>query len=59
MARALWEKDEAEIARRLPAGRLGEPSDIAKAVTFLVSDHASWVTGHTMVIDGGALVRFG
>jgi NAD(P)-dependent dehydrogenase (short-subunit alcohol dehydrogenase family) len=56
MARALWEANEDAIAKRMPAGRLGEPVDIANAVAFLASDAASWITGHTMVVDGGAMV---
>ena len=56
MARALWEPNEEAVARHLPLRRLGEPADIANAVVFLVSDRASWITGHTVVIDGGALV---
>jgi NAD(P)-dependent dehydrogenase (short-subunit alcohol dehydrogenase family) len=56
MARALWEANEQAIARRMPLGRLGEPDDIAKAALFLVSDLASWITGHTLVVDGGAMV---
>jgi NAD(P)-dependent dehydrogenase (short-subunit alcohol dehydrogenase family) len=56
MARALWEPHEEAIARRTPAGRLGEPADIANGVLFLASDLASWITGHTLVVDGGALV---
>jgi NAD(P)-dependent dehydrogenase (short-subunit alcohol dehydrogenase family) len=59
MARALWEPAEELIAMRTPLGRLGEPQDIAHAIAFLASDLASWITGHTMVIDGGALVRPG
>jgi len=54
-ARALWESGEEAIARRLPLGRLGEVDDIAAAALFLCSDAASWITGHTLVIDGGAL----
>jgi NAD(P)-dependent dehydrogenase (short-subunit alcohol dehydrogenase family) len=54
-ARALWESGEESIARRLPLRRLGEPEDIANAALFLCSDAASWITGHTLVIDGGAL----
>lgn len=42
------------LAARLPTGRLGEPDDIANLATFLVSDAASWITGETYVIDGGA-----
>jgi NAD(P)-dependent dehydrogenase (short-subunit alcohol dehydrogenase family) len=54
-ARALWEPAEESIARRLPLRRLGEPADIAAGALFLCSDAASWITGHTLVIDGGAL----
>jgi len=54
-AKALWEPAGDQIARRLPLRRLGEPDDIAKAALFLCSDAASWITGHTLVIDGGAL----
>lgn len=42
------------LAARLPTKRLGEPEDIANLATFLVSDAASWITGETFVIDGGA-----
>jgi NAD(P)-dependent dehydrogenase (short-subunit alcohol dehydrogenase family) len=55
LARALWESAEESISRRLPLRRLGEPADIAASALFLCSDAASWITGHTMVIDGGAL----
>ena len=57
MARALWEPAEDQMASGLPLGRLGEPTDIAHAALFLSSDAASWITGHTLVVDGGALVR--
>lgn len=56
MARALWEPAEEMIAGRLPLQRLGEPEDIAGAALFLASDLSSWMTGHTLVVDGGALV---
>ncbi|MGC9960503.1 MAG: SDR family oxidoreductase [Acidimicrobiales bacterium] len=59
LARALWENAEASVARRLPLGRIGEPDDIATAVLFLASDAARWLTGHTLVVDGGALVAAG
>ena len=57
MARALWEAHGDAIGARLPLGRLGEPEDIANAALFLASDLSSWMTGQTLVIDGGALVR--
>lgn len=44
------------LIKRLPMQRLGEPSDIANLATFLVSDLASWITGETYTIDGGASV---
>jgi NAD(P)-dependent dehydrogenase (short-subunit alcohol dehydrogenase family) len=45
------------LAGSLPLKRLGEPQDIANLATFLASDAASWITGETYVIDGGAGVR--
>ena len=57
MARALWEPHEAAMAGVMPLGRLGEPADIANAATFLASDKASWITGSTLVVDGGALLH--
>jgi len=47
------------LAKTLPTQRLGEPEDIANLATFLASDMASWITGETYVIDGGAGVRSG
>jgi NAD(P)-dependent dehydrogenase (short-subunit alcohol dehydrogenase family) len=54
-ARALWEPAGDAVAKRLPLRRLGEPDDIGKAALFLASDAASWMTGHVLVVDGGAL----
>ena len=45
------------LAASLPLRRLGEPEDIGRLATFLASDAASWITGETYVIDGGAGVR--
>lgn len=53
-AEALYRGREDDAAAGYPLGRLGEPADIAGAVAFLLSDAASWITGHTIVIDGGA-----
>ena len=52
-ATALYEGREEEVASAYPLKRLGVPSDIAGAVAFLLSDDAGWITGQTVVLDGG------
>ncbi len=47
------------LAASMPTKRLGDPQDIANLAVFLASDLASWITGETYVIDGGAGVRAG
>lgn len=47
--------DEAAAARMHPLGRVGEPEDIARLITFLASDASSWMTGTTVPIDGGVV----
>ena len=42
-----------QIVRRTPAGRLGEPDDIARAIQFLVDERNDWLTGQVLVVDGG------
>jgi NAD(P)-dependent dehydrogenase (short-subunit alcohol dehydrogenase family) len=52
-AKALYEGREEEVAQAYPLKRLGVPADTAKAAAFLLSDDASWITGETLVVDGG------
>jgi NAD(P)-dependent dehydrogenase (short-subunit alcohol dehydrogenase family) len=56
LAESLFADHEAEVAGAYPLGRIGEPDDVASAVAFLASDAAAWITGETLVIDGGALL---
>jgi NAD(P)-dependent dehydrogenase (short-subunit alcohol dehydrogenase family) len=56
MAEALWKEQEAEVAAATPLGRIGEPEDVGKAVAFLASDDSEWITGETMLIDGGQIM---
>jgi len=54
---ALYEQDEARAAAAYPLGRLGDPADIGAAAAFLASSDAAWITGQTLVVDGGAGLR--
>ncbi|MEN9505288.1 MAG: hypothetical protein RI958_1214 [Actinomycetota bacterium] len=58
-AKVLVDNFGERLAAQLPLKRLGVPQDIANLVAFLASDAASWITGETFVIDGGAGVRAG
>jgi NAD(P)-dependent dehydrogenase (short-subunit alcohol dehydrogenase family) len=58
-AEALYVGREEEAAARYPLKRLGVPADVAGAVAFLLSDQASWITGQTLVIDGGVMLGGG
>jgi len=53
LAEALWKEDEEAVAAVTPLRRIGEPADIGSAVAFLAGDGAAWITGATLVIDGG------
>ncbi len=57
-ARAIWENDVLleEIIRRTPAGRMGEPEDIAGMALYLASRAADYATGQVFVVDGGVMV---
>jgi NAD(P)-dependent dehydrogenase (short-subunit alcohol dehydrogenase family) len=46
----------ADLAEKVPIGRLGEPDDVAACVAFLCSDHASYVTGEILDVNGGWLI---
>jgi 3-oxoacyl-[acyl-carrier protein] reductase len=41
------------LSKQIPLGRLGQPSDVADAVKFLVSDEAGYITGHVLHVNGG------
>jgi NAD(P)-dependent dehydrogenase (short-subunit alcohol dehydrogenase family) len=57
-ARALWENPELREASeaRMPLGRIGEPEDVAGAAVFLAARSGNWITGQTIVIDGGRTI---
>jgi NAD(P)-dependent dehydrogenase (short-subunit alcohol dehydrogenase family) len=54
---AAWPEGVARWQAACPLGRLGTPEDIGDAVLFLISDAARWVTGATLVVDGGTLTN--
>lgn len=51
-----WQAVLAQWGKNIPLGRVGQPEDIAKAVLFLSCDDSSWITGTTLVVDGGATI---
>ncbi|MFF5188515.1 SDR family oxidoreductase [Streptomyces sp. NPDC000345] len=58
-AEALYEGREAEAAAAYPLGRLGVPSDIGGTAAFLTSEQSDWITGQTLVVDGGIFLNAG
>ena len=56
-AGTISEEDLKKNVSAYPLGRFGKPEDIAFAIIYLLSDASSWVTGHTLVIDGGVILR--
>jgi 3-oxoacyl-[acyl-carrier protein] reductase len=58
-AQALYEGREEEAAASYPLGRLGVPSDIGGAAAFLTSEQSDWITGQTLLVDGGIFLNAG
>jgi len=58
-ATALYEGKEEEVSAAYPMKRLGVPEDVSGAVAFLLSSDAAWITGQTLVIDGGVTLTGG
>lgn len=56
-AGTISEEQLEENKKKYPLGRFGKPEDIAYAIIYLLSDASSWVTGHTLVIDGGVILK--
>ena len=51
-----WEAILAQWGKNIPLGRVGRPEDVANAILFLASNAAAWITGTTLVVDGGATI---
>ena len=56
MTAALGDDQRTALEGQIPLARLGSPSDIASAVAFLASDHAAYITGQVLVVDGGMVM---
>jgi 3-oxoacyl-[acyl-carrier protein] reductase len=56
MTRALTEAQRDALRAQIPLGRLGQAVDVARAVVFLASDHADYITGQVLVVDGGMVM---
>ncbi|WP_457602416.1 3-oxoacyl-ACP reductase FabG [Nitratifractor sp.] len=56
MTDVLKEEIKEDFIAKIPLGRFGEPKEVAEAVAFLLSDHASYITGETLKVNGGMLM---
>jgi 3-oxoacyl-[acyl-carrier protein] reductase len=56
MTKSLSDEQKEKLLSHIPLSRLGNPLDIAKAVVFLASDDADYITGETIHINGGMLM---
>jgi len=56
MTKTLTPDAREQLSAQIPLGRLGTPADIAGLVAFLASEHASYITGHVFVVDGGMVM---
>ena len=56
MTAKLNESQRDALQKNIPMGRLGTPADIAKAVGFLCSDNADYITGQVLTVDGGMVM---
>ncbi|WP_042372712.1 SDR family oxidoreductase [Streptacidiphilus neutrinimicus] len=58
-AEALFAGHEEQVVKNYPLGRLGEPQDVGGTIAFLLSEQAAWITGQTIVLDGGLTLNAG
>ena len=57
MSKDMTEEDFSNLNQTVPLGRIGYPEDMAKAVSFMVSEDASYITGASLIVDGGLCLR--
>lgn len=57
MAENLTEEEMQNNLKEYPLGRFGKPEDIARAIVYLLSDASSWVTGTSLIVDGGFMLK--
>jgi 3-oxoacyl-[acyl-carrier protein] reductase len=57
MVQEVWENRQKQYLERIPLGRIAEASEVADVVVFLASDRAGYMTGTTVDVSGGMLMR--